>query len=158
MGAVDGLAFHGWVPPRVEQIDVVGGGQVEAESAGFQADQEQLAVRVVLEALDPGLPIAGAAVEVFRTGLSRPFFRSPLFGYDNSSSKSSRPRTLLSAVMMASARARGPGYDNDFRCLCRRHRKAVMPTIAIALSVRVVGSGALAGLVGPEFPPFGAVP
>ena len=39
----------------IEQEDVVGRRQVQAQAAGLEADQEQLAVRVVLEALDPRL-------------------------------------------------------------------------------------------------------
>ena len=64
VGAVDRLRFDGRVPPGVEQEDVLGRGQVQAEAAGLQADQEQLAVRVVLEALDARLAVARAAVEV----------------------------------------------------------------------------------------------
>ena len=40
MAPVDGLSFDGGVPPRVEEIDVVGGGEIEAGAAGFQADRE----------------------------------------------------------------------------------------------------------------------
>ena len=52
VGAVDGLRLDGGVPPGVEQVDVVGGGQVQAEAAGLEADQEERAVGVGLEALD----------------------------------------------------------------------------------------------------------
>ncbi len=38
--AVDRLGLDGGVPPGVEQVDVVGGGQVQAQAAGLQADQE----------------------------------------------------------------------------------------------------------------------
>ena len=62
--AVDGLGLDGRVPPGVEQEDVVGGGQVQAEAAGLEADQEDRAVGVVLEPLDPAGAVAGAAVEV----------------------------------------------------------------------------------------------
>ena len=64
VGAVDGLGLDGGVPPGVEQEDVVGGGQVEAEAAGLEADQEELAVGIGLEALDPRLAVARLAVEV----------------------------------------------------------------------------------------------
>jgi len=40
VGAVGGLVFDRRVPPRVVVDDGVGGGQVEADAAGFQADQE----------------------------------------------------------------------------------------------------------------------
>ncbi len=63
--AVDGLGLDGGVPPGVEQEDVLGGRQVQAEAAGLQADQEERAVGVVLEPLDPLGAVAGPAVEVF---------------------------------------------------------------------------------------------
>ena len=62
--AVDGLGLDGGVPPGVEQVDVLGGGQVQAEAAGLQADQEDRAVGVVLEPLDALGAVAGPAVEV----------------------------------------------------------------------------------------------
>src|SRR5680860_125748 len=40
VGAVDCLCFDGWVPPRVEHEAVVGLGQVQAEPARFEADDE----------------------------------------------------------------------------------------------------------------------
>ena len=40
-GAICGLAFDGRVPPGVVVNHAVGGDQVEAYAAGFQADQEQ---------------------------------------------------------------------------------------------------------------------
>ena len=40
VGAVGGLLLDGGIPPRVQVDDVVGVGQVEAQSAGFQADEE----------------------------------------------------------------------------------------------------------------------
>ena len=43
--AVDGLGLDGGVPPRVEQVDVFGGRQVQAEAAGLEADQEDRAFR-----------------------------------------------------------------------------------------------------------------
>ena len=42
--AVDGLGLDGRVPPRVEQVDVFGRGQVQAQAAGLEADQEERAV------------------------------------------------------------------------------------------------------------------
>ena len=65
MGAVDGLGLDGGVPPGVEQVDVVGGRQVEAEAAGLEADEEDGDLRVGLEVLDPLGAVAGPAVEVF---------------------------------------------------------------------------------------------
>ena len=43
--AVDRLRLDGRVPPRVEQEHVLGGGEVQAEAAGLQADEKQRAVR-----------------------------------------------------------------------------------------------------------------
>ena len=64
MGAVDGLGFDRGVPPRVQNEDVFGSGEVEPHAAGLEADQEDLQVRVFLELLDHFLAVAGLAVEV----------------------------------------------------------------------------------------------
>src|SRR5699024_6117644 len=40
VGAVDGLILGGGVPPRVHEEDVVRLGEVEAEAAGLEADEE----------------------------------------------------------------------------------------------------------------------
>ena len=50
---------------RVEQIDVFSRCQVQSQSARLQADQEQLAVGVILESFNAGLPVARRTVEVF---------------------------------------------------------------------------------------------
>ena len=42
--AVDRLGLDGRVPPRIEQEHVLGRGQVEAEAAGLQADEEERTV------------------------------------------------------------------------------------------------------------------
>ena len=52
VGAVDGLGFDGGVPPGVEEEDVVGAGEVEAQAAGFERDEEEARGGVVLELLD----------------------------------------------------------------------------------------------------------
>ncbi len=65
VGAVHGLRLHGGVPPGVEDVDVVGRGEVEALAAGLEAHEEQPAVRVLLEADDASLPVGRASVEVF---------------------------------------------------------------------------------------------
>ncbi len=65
VGAVDGLGFDGGVPPGVEEVDVVGGGEVEAEAAGFEGDEEEGAGGVGLEMLDALLAVAGFAIEIF---------------------------------------------------------------------------------------------
>jgi hypothetical protein len=38
VGAVDGLRFDGGIPPRIEQIDILGGVQVQAQAAGLQTN------------------------------------------------------------------------------------------------------------------------
>ena len=43
VGAVGCLVLHGRVPPGIHVDDVIGGGQVQPESAGFQADEKQVA-------------------------------------------------------------------------------------------------------------------
>ncbi len=63
VGAVDRLGLGGGVPPRVEQEAVVGLGEVQAEPARLEADQEHR-VRAVLEALEHAIAPARAAVEV----------------------------------------------------------------------------------------------
>jgi len=40
VGAVTGLRFGGRVPPGGEDEDVIGGGQVQAQATGFEADQK----------------------------------------------------------------------------------------------------------------------
>ena len=42
VGAVDRLRLDGRIPPRIEQEDVFGGGEVQAKAAGLEADEEQL--------------------------------------------------------------------------------------------------------------------
>lgn len=64
VGAVNRLGFDGGVPPGVEEIDVIGGGEIEAGAAGFQAKQEDGAIGIGLEMLDTFLTIRGGAVEI----------------------------------------------------------------------------------------------
>ena len=64
VGAVDGLRFDGRIPPRVQQEDVAGRRQVEAEAAGLETDEEQIAGAVGLETLDNLATLLGFAVEV----------------------------------------------------------------------------------------------
>ena len=64
MGAIDRLRLDRRVPPRVQQEDVLGGGEVQSESASLQADEKEPAFRIVLKALDFRLTIARPAVEV----------------------------------------------------------------------------------------------
>src|SRR6266498_2246088 len=60
VGAVDRLVLGGGVPPGVEQEAVVGLGEVEAEAAGLEADQEHR-VGAALEAVEHAIALARAA-------------------------------------------------------------------------------------------------
>ena len=62
--AVNGLGFDGRVPPGVEEIDVIGRGEVEPGAAGFQAEKEDGAIGIGLEVLDALLAVVGGTVEV----------------------------------------------------------------------------------------------
>jgi len=65
VGAVAGLVFHRGVPPGVHVDHIVGGGEVQAEAAGAQADQEEFAL-ARLKGGDGGaaLGLGGAAVQI----------------------------------------------------------------------------------------------
>lgn len=65
VGAVAGLVLDGGIPPRVEVDDVVGSRQVESQSTGLQADEEQRLV-ACLELAHQSVALygRGAAVEV----------------------------------------------------------------------------------------------
>src|ERR1019366_3216199 len=63
--AVHRLCLHRRVPPGIEQKYVLGRRQVQAQTAGLEADQEQAARRIVLEGVHVRLPIARGAVQVF---------------------------------------------------------------------------------------------
>ena len=52
VGAVGGLVLHRRVPPGVHVDHVVGGREVQAEAAGLERDQEQVAL-AILEGVDP---------------------------------------------------------------------------------------------------------
>ena len=62
IGAVAGLGFDRRIPPGVEVDHGVGGGQVEAGAAGFQADQKHRHL-AALELFYRGAPVLGAAGE-----------------------------------------------------------------------------------------------
>ena len=64
VGAVSGLHFDGRIPPRVQMDNVIGGGQVQADPAGFQADQEEWNAGVVLEQVNLRLTILGFPIQV----------------------------------------------------------------------------------------------
>ena len=63
--AIDRLRFGRRVPPGIEQEHVLGGGQVQADTAGLQADQEHAALRIRGKPLDPLGAVARLTVEVF---------------------------------------------------------------------------------------------
>src|SRR5262245_15211923 len=62
--AVDGLRLDGGIPPRIEQVDVVGGGEIEPQPSRLEADQEKLGLRIGLEGFDPLAAVAGLSVEI----------------------------------------------------------------------------------------------
>ena len=64
MRAVDRLRLHGGIPPGIEQINVFGGVKIQSQSSGFQADEKQLHVGIVLKLFDGRLAVASAAVEI----------------------------------------------------------------------------------------------
>ena len=65
VGAVGGLLFDDGIPPRVEVDDIVGTGQVEPQSTGFETDEEEGAV-ARLEVADELLALGhrGRAIEI----------------------------------------------------------------------------------------------
>ncbi len=62
---IDRLGFDRRVPPRIEQKDVLRGGEIQSQAAGFQTDQKQPAGGIGLETLHLRLTILGPAIEVF---------------------------------------------------------------------------------------------
>ena len=65
VAAVDCLVFYRRVPPRVNDEDVVGFGQVQAGAARFGADEEDAHGVVGLEVFDFGFAVARLPVKVF---------------------------------------------------------------------------------------------
>jgi hypothetical protein len=61
---VDGLCLRSRSPPGVEEEDVLRRRQVESHAAGLEADQEEPALGVVLEALHSAVAVARPPVEV----------------------------------------------------------------------------------------------
>lgn len=65
VGAVAGLVFDGRIPPRIQMNHIVGSGEVEAQSSGFQTDEKQrLRARLKLTNQSVALYGAGAAVQI----------------------------------------------------------------------------------------------
>ena len=52
MRAVNGLVFHGGIPPWIVEDDVAGGGEVQAEAAGAQGNQKHCGAFAGLEVGD----------------------------------------------------------------------------------------------------------
>jgi len=61
--AIGRLILDGRVPPRVEQENVIGGGEVEPGPAGLERDQHHRRAGVVLEAAHHPSAVPGRAVE-----------------------------------------------------------------------------------------------
>ena len=53
VGAVDGLRLRGGIPPWIQQEDVVGSREIEADTARLQADEKRGNVRICLEKSKP---------------------------------------------------------------------------------------------------------
>jgi len=64
VSAIDGLCLDGGIPPGIEDEDVIGGGEVQPESARLEADEEDAAIRVGLKAVDVFFSFSGLAIEV----------------------------------------------------------------------------------------------
>ncbi len=64
VGAVDGLGFDGGIPPGVEEEDVVGGGEIESDPAGFEADKKDGAVGSGLKAVNFSGAVFALSIEV----------------------------------------------------------------------------------------------
>src|SRR5438094_7617016 len=64
MGAVGGLRLDRGIPPRIEMNDGVGGGEIQADAASFQADQEDWNRGIALEAIHDFLTLFGRAVKI----------------------------------------------------------------------------------------------
>src|SRR5204863_8003375 len=64
MGAVGGLRLDGGIPPGIEMNNGVGGGEIQADAARFQADQKNWNRGIALEAIHDFLPLFGRAVEI----------------------------------------------------------------------------------------------
>ena len=65
VSSVDGLCFHSGIPPRIQQKDVFGRCQVEPQTSGLQADEENTARIVRLKPLDTFLAVTRLSVEIF---------------------------------------------------------------------------------------------
>ena len=46
VGPVDSLSFDGWVPPRVQDKYVIGGGKVQTQATCLETDQEEPTLRM----------------------------------------------------------------------------------------------------------------
>jgi hypothetical protein len=64
------LRFDGRIPPGVEEIDIVGGGEVETDTAGLEAEQKQRRAVLGLEAFHALLAVPRLAVEVLECDLA----------------------------------------------------------------------------------------
>src|SRR5262249_21233351 len=59
-----GLGLHGRIPPGVQDEDMLGGREIQAETARLQAHQEQPALGIRLEPRDTRLAITGGPIEI----------------------------------------------------------------------------------------------
>jgi len=70
MRAVAGLIFHGGIPPRIKMNDGIRTGEVEADAAGFEADEEYRDI-ARLELLHDFAAVRRGAIEVTKIDLFR---------------------------------------------------------------------------------------
>ena len=69
--AVNGLGFHGGVPPWIVQYHITRGGEIEAGAGGAEAKQENARAFGFLERVDDILPVFGFTGEHVRGDLAR---------------------------------------------------------------------------------------
>src|SRR5579862_394708 len=72
VGAVDGLCFDGWIPPRIEEHDVRRCGEIEPSAPGFERDEKYAGLRIVLERRDDLLAPDGLTGEAVVFETARP--------------------------------------------------------------------------------------
>ena len=62
---INSLGFDGRVPPRVEEVNVFSGSQVQSQAAGLKADQKYRTIRIGLKPFNFGSTIAGPSIKIF---------------------------------------------------------------------------------------------
>src|SRR5258708_4908866 len=65
MRSIDGLRFDRWVPPRIQEKNIVRCRKVQPDASRLQADEKERTAGVGLESLDRLFAITCGSVEVF---------------------------------------------------------------------------------------------